>query len=92
MNSNLVDVVAERAVLSGLIQYGIDAYVEVADIISHGTFGNSNNQILYQCIEKIIENNSEVDLPSILSTAAQLNFSDIINRFYVGYFNLLHSR
>ena len=79
MNSNLVDVGAERAVLSGLIQYGIDAYVEVADIISHGTFGNSNNQILYQCIEKIIENNSEVDLPSILSTAAQLNFSDIIN-------------
>jgi len=79
MNSNLVDVGAERAVLSGLIQYGIDAYVEVADIISHGTFGNSNNQILYQCIEKIIENNSEVDLPSILSTAAQLNFSDVIN-------------
>ncbi len=79
MDSNLVDIGAERAVLSGLIQYGIDAYVEVADVISHDTFGNSNNQILYKCIERIVESNAEVDLPSILSAASQLNFSDVIN-------------
>lgn len=76
---NLTDVGAERAVLAGLFAYGLEAYVEVSDIIDHKTFGNYNNQILYKCIEKIMENEAEVDVPSILSAAQQLGFYESVN-------------
>jgi len=79
MEDKLVDIGAERAVLAGLLQHGIDGYVTVADLISSETFGNSNNQVLFKCIEKIIGNDQTVDIASILSSANQLGFSDIIN-------------
>lgn len=76
---NLTDIGAERAVLAGLFAYGLDAYVEVSDIISHQTFGHYNNQILYKCIEKVMESEAEVDLPSVLAAAQQLGFYDSVN-------------
>lgn len=79
MPQQLSDVGAERAVLAGLIRYGLDAFLEVSDIIDHNTFENTNNQVLYQCIERVLSGGSEVDLPSILSAASQLNVSDSVN-------------
>lgn len=76
---NLTDIGAERAVLAGLFAYGLEAYVEVSDIISHQTFGHYNNQILYKCIEKVMESEAEVDLPSVLAAAQQLGFYDSVN-------------
>jgi replicative DNA helicase len=76
---NLTDVGAERAVLAGLFAYGFDSYVDISDIISHKTFGNYNNQILYKCIEKIMETQVEVDLPSVLAAAQQLGFYESVN-------------
>jgi len=75
----LLDVGAERAVLAGLLQHGIDGYVGISDLITSETFGNTNNQIIYNCIEKIIADDKSVDIASILSAAEQLNHSDIIN-------------
>lgn len=77
--SELNDIGAERAVLAGLLQYGLDGYILISDLISHETFDNSNNQIIYKCIEKIIENEQSVDIPSILSASEQLGFSESIN-------------
>ena len=79
MSTKLVDVGAERAVLAGLFAYGIEAYVDVSDLIDHKTFGHQNNQILYKCIEKILQNEASVDIPSILSAANQLGFSESVN-------------
>jgi|TARA_R100000995_G_C3483262_1_gene125410 replicative DNA helicase len=76
MDYNLTDIGAERAVLAGLFQYGIDAYVEVADVINASSFGHENNQVLYACVQHVVENNSDVDLPSILSAASALNHSE----------------
>lgn len=75
----LTDVGAERAVLAGLFQYGVAAYVEIDDILTHSSFGHQNNQILFKCIERILKSEAAVDLPSILSAAEQLKFSDVIN-------------
>jgi replicative DNA helicase len=75
----LADVGSERAVLAGLFQHGIDAYVELSDIIDHTTFTHANNQILYKCVARVIESNSKVDIPSILSAASQLKVADIVN-------------
>ena len=79
MDLNLSDVGAERAVLAGLFTYGVEAYVEISTIIDDKTFGNYNNQILFRCVEDILQKNSEVDLPSILSSAKGLGFSEVIN-------------
>ena len=38
MESNLLDLGAERAVLAGLFSYGLESYVEVSDIIDGKTF------------------------------------------------------
>jgi replicative DNA helicase len=79
METKLLDIGAERAVLAGLLQHGIDGYVIVSNIITDQSFGHYNNQILFKCLERIINNNQSVDIPSILSAAKELNFSDIIN-------------
>ena len=79
MTLKLADVGSERAGLAGLFQHGIDAYVELSDIIDHNTFTHSNNQVLYKCVARVIESNAEVDIPSILSAASQLKVSDVVN-------------
>jgi replicative DNA helicase len=79
MEVKLTDIGSERAVLAGILQHGIDGYVIVSNLITNETFGHSNNQILYKCVEKVISNDQKVDIPSILSAASQLNLSDSIN-------------
>ena len=79
MSENLNDIGAERAVLAGLMQHGIDCYVMISDIINEDTFVNPNNQILYKCLRLIIENGNSVDIPSILSAAKSLKVIDVIN-------------
>jgi replicative DNA helicase len=79
MSSKLMDVGAERAVLAGLFSYGIESYVEVCDLIDHKTFGHQNNQVLYKCLEKVLQDEVLVDIPAILAAASQLGLSDAIN-------------
>lgn len=78
MDSRLSDVGAERAVLAGLFAYGLESYVEINDFITHGSFANRNNQVIYKCIEKVLESDAAVDIPAILSAAEQLNLSETI--------------
>lgn len=78
MESSLLDLGAERAVLAGLFSYGLESYVEVSDIIDHNSFCHQNNQLIYKCIEKILSKENSVDLPAILSAADQLGFSETI--------------
>lgn len=77
--TKLIDIGSERAVLAGLFAYGLESYVEISDLISYETFAKHNNQIIYKCVERILQSENQIDLPSILSVAKQLNFSDVIN-------------
>jgi replicative DNA helicase len=79
IEDKLSDVGSERAVLSGLLQHGIDGYLRISNIISSETFSNPNNQMLYKCIEHLMSNDQSVDLASILAAAKLLKFDDIIN-------------
>jgi len=79
MDLKLTDVGAERAVLASIFTYGLEAYVEVCDIIQYNTFGHQNNQLIYKCIQKVMEGGLNLDLPSFLSAAQQLHLSDVIN-------------
>jgi replicative DNA helicase len=79
MEVKLTDIGAERAVLAGILQHGLDGYISVSDLINHETFGHSNNQVLYRCIEKVISNEQKIDIPSLLAAASQLNLSETVN-------------
>ena len=74
-----MDLGAERAVLAGIFSYGLESYVEVCDIIDSDSFSHKNNQVIFKCIEKIIKDGAEIDLPSLLSAAKKLDLQDIIN-------------
>lgn len=79
MDLKLADIGAERAVLAGLFNYGIDSYIELSTLIDHNTFGHHNNQVIYKCAEKVLQDEAQIDLPAILSAASQLNVSEVVN-------------
>lgn len=87
--SKLENNASERAVLAGLCQFGLDAYLEM-DFIDVDHFTDSMNQILFSCISKIINQNAKVDLTSILSTANELGVYDKIhNKNEIGFIRSL---
>jgi replicative DNA helicase len=65
----LCDPAAERAVLSGIITYGEDAYLDIVDIVQDTTFTIDSNSIIYQCLKKICEEDRQpkIDIASIYS-------------------------
>jgi replicative DNA helicase len=77
-NKPLEDMAAERAVMSALCQYGLDAYLEI-DFIESGHFTNEVNQLIFSCINKSITDTTKVELSSILSAANDLGVYDQIN-------------
>lgn len=79
MNEKLLDIGAERAVLSGLLQYGIDGYISVADFISADSFVNTNNAILFKCIDHVLQNEQTPDISTILAAAEKLKYIEQIS-------------
>ena len=75
---NLEDLAAERAVLAGLCQYGLDCYLEI-DFIDASHFSNEMNQIIFHCVHKSISENAKVELASILSAANNLGVYEAIH-------------
>ena len=78
----LTDPAAERAVLSGIFNYGKDAYFDVADIVNENTFTVDSNAIIYKCLKHVLENDSaeSIDIPSIFSAASELGLSYVFDK------------
>lgn len=74
MSNFLSDVAAERGILSGLCQFGKDAFLEVRDLLQANAFTDNVNQILYSVLCHIFEKDIEakIDLHIILSSAKEL--------------------
>ena len=86
---SLQDVAAERAVLAGLCQYGLDVFLDI-DFIDADHFTNEMNQVLFKCIKKVISESSHVELASILSAANNLNlYENINNKNEIGFLRSL---
>ena len=75
----LSDIGAERAVLAAIANYGLEAYVEVMDVITASTFTDPNNQLIYSCLEKIAITEGVADIPSIISAATSLGVEEAVS-------------
>ena len=75
------DVAAERAVLAGIFRYGVDAYYDVADLISSNSFTLESNQIIYSCLQHIFtkEEKTVPDLASVLSAAKSIGVNEFLS-------------
>ena len=79
-DKELLDVAAERAVLSGLCQHGLDAFLDTEDVLTPDSFVVESNQIFYKCIKEVLSESSSVDASSILAAASKLGFNDHVGK------------
>lgn len=71
----LVDIGAERAVLSALARYGSNFLLEIDDIIDAKTFTKDIHACTFNCFSKVLANSSQIDIPSVLSASNELGVS-----------------
>ena len=79
----LCDPSAERAVLSGILHYGEQAFLDIADIVQESTFTIDSNQVIYKCLKHICEKHQpklEIDLASIYSAARELSLDHVFTK------------
>jgi replicative DNA helicase len=76
----LSDSAAERAVLSGIFNYGEDVYFDICDLVQEQSFTIDSNVYLYKCFRHIFTNNQnpKLDVALVLSAAEELSLSKIL--------------
>jgi replicative DNA helicase len=77
--AELQNLPVERAVLAGICQFGLEIYVEL-DFIQPDYFSHELNQIIYSCLQDIINNNQKIEYLTIFSTAQKLGVFELINK------------
>lgn len=70
---------AERATLSGLVQFGQDAYSDISDICDVGCFVETDNQIIWRCVTEVLKSTDKVDIASIIAAGTSLGLSTSLN-------------
>ena len=75
----LMNAAAERAVLSGICHYGAEAYLDIEELVDVESFVLEENQIIFKCLTKVLSEQDEVDMASILSSASDLSLSETLN-------------
>jgi replicative DNA helicase len=78
----LSDVSAERAVLSGLIQYGQELYLDIGELIDPDCFTISSNAIIFKCLKNLFDKHDtkKIDIASIYSSAQEIHLYNIISK------------
>jgi replicative DNA helicase len=79
----LCDPSAERAVLSGILQYGEEVFLDIGDIVQEQSFTIDSNQVLFKCCKHILEKGQSantIDIASIYSSAQELGLSHILSQ------------
>lgn len=78
----LSDIVAERGILAGICQNGLDSFLDVSDIVTEQTFTNIYNQAIYSCVKSLIEKKDVevIDLASLYSISNELGFNNLFSK------------
>lgn len=77
----LTDVMAERAIESGLYNYGSEVYTDVSDIITDTAFTTDATLAIWKVLEKIFKDSgaAKPDIPTFLSVAKTLGYEDFFD-------------
>jgi replicative DNA helicase len=76
----VIDVASERATLAGVCIYGLDAYLDIADIVDVETYTVERNQSLFKVLGWIYRDgeNIPIDVPTILSASKSIGLYEEI--------------
>lgn len=73
------NVAAERAALAGIFRYGIDAYVDVAAMLTEDCFTVAHNKVFYSCVSHALKHQDSLDFSSLLAAAESQGLSEYVN-------------
>lgn len=78
----LSDPIAEKAVLSGCYNGGIDIFYDIADIVQPSSFMEPANELLFACLKQAYEKMEvqQCDFASIQGAAKELGIHRLINK------------
>lgn len=71
------DLMSEAAVLSGMVKYGSEAYLDASSLLRIESFTLVDNQVLWKCLSHILTGGgiTQVDRPTLYTAANSLGFS-----------------
>lgn len=78
--SKLTNSASEKAVLAGICQHGIDAYIDTESILDEKTFSVEINSVIYRCIKSTMQNRDSINISDILSSAHTLKLHEFIEK------------
>jgi replicative DNA helicase len=73
------DLAAERAVLAGVAQYGLEALLEV-DFIDDQCFKDNINANIFTCLKQVAMSGAKIEFSAILSKANELGIHSILSK------------
>lgn len=71
---SFADTESEKAVISGLLKYGKDAYVDTSDILIDECFNHEQHQIIYKVLTNLLNKTDKVDMGSFVIAAGSLGY------------------
>lgn len=78
IETNLVNVASERAVLSGLMQHGSDCLLEVELYVDENSFTIDHNKVIYKCVHHALSTNDSIGYTEILSSAKSIGLDEYV--------------
>jgi replicative DNA helicase len=80
MSDVFTNVPAERGIMSAILQYGRDAFVDMNDLLTVDDFSVNYNQALCKCAEDFYETNTDrrLDIPTLESVAHKLGLTHVL--------------
>lgn len=74
----LSNLASERAVLAGVFNHGIEAFVDIEHSVTESCFTYDPNKVLFKCVKAAIKKGDNIGLVEILSSAESLGLSEYI--------------
>ena len=77
----ITNLASEDAVLSGLIQYGTEAFIDIDGFVQESTFVNNDNKVIFKCLENAFTKDCDkIDYSMIRSSSQTLGLDEIFKR------------
>ena len=76
----LSNLASERAVLAGIFNHGMEAFVDVDNLVSEECFTYTPNKVLFNCIQDCIKSSQNIGITEILSSAQNLGLSEYFDK------------